>query len=77
MNQVSMQAMVLPEYISADEQTIGFHGASEFKSRITFKKTGDGFQADSLCSNGYTFTFYFRHQKAPQIYIDKGLSPLH
>ena len=76
-NQVSMQAMVLPEYISADEQTIGFHGASEFKSRITFKKTGDGFQADSLCSNGYTFTFYFRHQKAPQIYIDKGLSPLH
>ena len=77
MNEVSIQVMVLPEYISADEQTIMFHGASEFKLRITFKKKGDGFQADSLCSNGYTFTFYFRHQKPPQSYIDKGLSPLH
>jgi hypothetical protein len=42
-----------------------------------FKKTGDGFQVDTLCSNGYTFTFYFRHQPAPKKYIDEGYAHLH
>ena len=77
LNQVFIQAVHLPENISCDEQTIAFHGRSKHKVRIKFKKTGDGFQADTLCSEGYTFTFYFRHQNAPKKYLDEGYSPLH
>ena len=77
LNQVFMQAIHLPEKISCDEQTIGFHGSSKHKSRIKYKKTGDGFQADSICCKGYTYPFYFCHQQAPKKYLDEGYSPLH
>lgn len=77
LNEVFIQAAVLPEKLSVDEQTIQFHGASKLKSRIKYKKTGDGFQCDSVCSNGYTATFYFRHQPAPKKLVAKGYSPLH
>jgi len=77
LNGVFIQAAVLPERLSVDEQTIMFHGASKLKARIKYKKTGDGFQCDSICANGYTVTFYFRHQPAPKKYIENGLSPLH
>jgi hypothetical protein len=33
-----MQAAVLPEKLSVDEQTIMFHGPSKLKSRIKYKK---------------------------------------
>ena len=59
------------------KKLIIFHGASEFKSRIVFKKSGDISQEDSFCSNEYTFTFNFQHQKPLESYIDQGLSPLH
>ena len=77
LNVVFIQAVHLPECISCDEQTIGFHGACAMKQRIKFKKTGDGFQVDTLCSNGYTYTFYFRHQPAPSKYLNAGYAPLH
>ena len=38
---------------------------------------GDGFQCNALCSDGYTFAFYFRNEPPPAEYIKKGLSPLH
>ena len=60
-----------------DEQTIGCKGRHPDIIRITFKKEGDGFQCDSLCTDGYTYTFYFRNQPAPKKYLDDGLSPLH
>ena len=77
LNLVFIQAAVLPEKLSVDEQTIMFHGSSKLKSRIKYKKTGDGFQCDSICSDGYTATFFFRHQHAPKKYLEKGFSPLH
>ena len=77
LNKVSIQAVHLPERISCDEQTVGFTGKDSKKSRIKYKKVGDGYQADSLCVNGYTYTFYFRHQPAPKKYLDQGYSPLH
>ena len=77
LNKVCIQAASLPENLSVDEQTIAFQGMSKLKSRIKYKKTGDGFQCDSICSNGYTITFFFRHQPAPKKYIEKGYSPLH
>ena len=72
-----MQAMHLPENISCDEQTIGFSGRDSKKARVKYKKVGDGYQADSICCQGYTYTFDFRHQPPPKKYIDEGYSPLH
>ena len=45
--------------------------------RIIYKKEGDGFQCDALGSDGYTYTFFFRNQPAPQSYLDQDLCPLH
>ena len=76
-NTVSLEAVDLPENLAVDEQTIGFQGRSSNKQRIKHKKTGDGFQADALCCEGFTVSFYFRHQRAPKKYTDLGISPLH
>jgi len=59
---VSKQAVVLGEDLSADEKRIGFQGPHQDKLKIDYKNEGDGFQTDSLCSDGYTWTFYFHNQ---------------
>ena len=41
------------------------------------KKEGDGFQADCICDEGYTFTFYFRNPPAPKKYLAMGFLPLY
>ena len=74
---VSMLAWTCGDMISVDEQTIGFQGRHGDKLRITYKAEGDGFQCDALCSDGYTYCFYFRNVPAPSGYIEKGHSPLH
>lgn len=74
---VSKNCMFIGTSIAIDEQDIGFQGKHKDKQRVTFKKVGDGFLLDALCSDGYTYTFYFRNQPAPKSWIDKGLSPLH
>ena len=63
--------------ISADEQTIGFKGQHQDKQRISYKREGDGFLADTLCESGFTYTFYFRNMPPPKHYISKGCSALH
>ena len=78
MLQVSQAAVFLGRNLSCDEQTIGFQGQHKSKQRITYKKEGDGFLADCICSNGYTYAFYFRHQKASDGFITNTMcSPLH
>ena len=69
MKKVSMEAWKCGRIISVDEQTIGFQGRHGAKLRITYKREGDGFQCDALCDDGYTYTFYFRHQPAPEKYL--------
>ena len=51
LNKAFIQEAVLPAKLGVDEQTIQFHGASKLKSHMKHKKTGDGFQCDSICSN--------------------------
>ena len=74
---VSKAAIVLGKGLAVDEETIGYKGRHPDILRITYKKEGGGFQCDTLCSDGYTFTFYFRNQPAPKCFIDKGMFPLH
>ena len=62
---LSKKAWILANIISVDEQTTGFQGWHPSKLCITYKKEGDGFQCDALCDDGYTFTFYFRHEPPP------------
>ena len=38
-----MDAVELPQNLSVDEQNIGFQGRYAIKSRIKYKKVGDGF----------------------------------
>lgn len=76
-NRVSKKAVHLGRDLSCDEQTVGFQGNHKDKMRITYKKEGDGFMADCICCDGYTFNFHFRHQAASQNLIRQGLSPLH
>ena len=64
------------EYISIDEQTIGFQGRHTDKIRVSYKDAGDGFQADTICADGYTFNWYFRNQPAPPHYLNQGFSLL-
>ena len=76
--QVSKEAAAIGKNLSCDEQTVGFQGHHKDKQRITYKKEGDGFLADALCSDGYTFAFHFRHQPASQkIMKEHDCSPLH
>ncbi len=77
MNGVNKKAVHLGRDLSCDEQTVGFQGHHKDKQRITYKNEGDGFLADCICSEGYTYNFHFRHQAPSKILIDAGLSPLH
>ena len=78
MLKVSKEAMFIGKNLSCDEQTIGFQGNHKDKQRITYKKEGDGFLADCICSNGYTYAFHFRHQKASETLMKElNCSPLH
>ena len=75
---VSQEAIFLGQDLSCDEQTIGFQGHHRDKQRITYKKEGDGFLTDCICSDGYTYCFHFRHQEASsKIMQEFGCSPLH
>ena len=50
--------------ILCHEQTVGFTGKYSKKSWVKYKKVGDSYQEDSLCVNGYMYSFYFCHQSA-------------
>ncbi len=71
--------MWVPEkWVTIDEQTLGFQGASEMKLCISYKREGDGFQCDAVCDGGYTYSFYFRHGPPPNVgeqYKHLDLSP--
>ena len=61
---------------SIDEMTMRFQGQHKDKQRITYKAEGDGFQADALCDEGFTYQVYMRNDPAPKKYMKQGLSPL-
>ena len=63
--------------ISVDEMTMRFKGKHKDKLRITYKKEGDGFQADALCDDGFTLQVHMSNDPAPKKYLKHGLSPLH
>ena len=73
---VSMDAWDMGEVLSCDEQDIGFTGRHQDKQRVNYKDEGDGFLTDSLCQDGYTYSFYFRNMPAPKKYVDQGYSPM-
>jgi hypothetical protein len=71
------KAWELGRALAVDEMTMRFKGKHKDKRRITYKAEGDGFQADALCDNGYTYQVYMRNDPAPSKYLKQGLSPLH
>ena len=63
--------------ISVDEMDISLKGRHKYKQRVNYKKGGDGFLVDALCTEGYTYSWYFKNQLAPRKWIGYGPSPLH
>ncbi|KAK3240642.1 hypothetical protein CYMTET_49530 [Cymbomonas tetramitiformis] len=63
--------------VSLDEQDAGFQGKCAFKDKIKYKKEGDGFLADCICEQGYTYTFHFRHDPTPFPLTQQAASDLH
>jgi len=76
-NEVFMEAAILPQDLSCDEESIALLGKDKKKMRLKFKKVKGVYQTDALCCDGYTFTFYVWHQPPPDNYIKQGYSPLH
>ena len=77
MNIIGPKIVKLGCCISIDEMTMRFKGRHKDKRRITYKAEGDGFQADALCQEGYTYQVFMRNDPAPKKYLKQGLSPLH
>ena len=63
--------------ISIGEMTTRFKGNHKDKKRIAYNAEGDGFQADALCQDGFTYHIFIRNDPAPPKYVYQGLSPLH
>jgi hypothetical protein len=76
-NFCGQRARALGRDFAIDEQSIGFQGKHIDKLRVTYKAEGDGFQADALCQDAFTYALYYRNDPAPKKYLDTGLSPLH
>jgi hypothetical protein len=76
-NFCGQRARALGRDFAIDEQSIGFQGKHVDKLRVTYKAEGDGFQADALCQDAFTYALYYRNDPAPKKYLDTGLSPLH
>ena len=77
MNYIFPLIWLLACAFSIDEMTMGFKGQHRDKRRINYKAEGDGFQADALCQDGFTYQVYMRNDRAPAKYLKNGLSPLH
>ena len=74
---VSMATWDMGHCLSCDKQTIGFKGNHANTQWISYKKEGDGFLADALCDNGYSYTFHLCNMPNLQKYINLKCSPLH
>ena len=72
-----MSAWRLGRNNSGDEQMIRFQGRHSDKLQITYKAEGDSFQCDALADSGFTWTFYFHNQLAPEKWTKLGYSLLH
>ena len=73
---VKTQYFLVAAYLVMKRQWDARVGTPTFCALI-IKKEGDGFQCDALGSDGYTYTFFFHNQPAPQTYLDNDLYPLH
>ena len=71
------QYIYLGQRLYVDEQIIGCQGRHPDILLINYKAEGDGFQCDSVCADGYTYSLYFRNQPAPKLLLDLVMSLLH
>ena len=54
---------------SIDEMSMRFQGKHVDKRQITYKNEGDGFQANALRQDGFTYKIFMRNDPAPLKYI--------
>ena len=69
MMRVAKYGIHIGKSISVDEMDISFQGRHKDKQRVTYKKGGDGFLVDDLCTEGYTYSWHFINQLAPRKWL--------
>ena len=57
LNKQAKDMWVPGKWVAIDKQTLGFPGASGMKLCISYKREEDGFQCDTVCNGGYTYSF--------------------
>ncbi len=57
LNQQASRMWLPGKFVDINEQTIGFQGSLGLKIRILYKRKGNGFQCNTICNCGYTFSF--------------------
>ena len=63
--------------ISIDEVATSFKGNHKYKNIIKCNDEGDGFQANELFQDGFTYHIFMEKDPDPPRYTDQGLSPIH
>ena len=64
-----MEALYFSQNIPAYEQIVGFGRKNKKNIQMKYTKKKEGYQVDTLCYRGYTYTFYFFHQSPPTKFI--------
>ena len=57
---------------SIDKMTMIFQGQHKDKHYITYKAEGDGFQADALCNEVFTYQVYMHNDPHPRSILNKA-----
>ena len=63
--------------VDVEKMTIRFKGHHHDNLRITYKAEGDGFQANALCYDVYSYQVYMQNDPALKKYLKQNISPLH
>ena len=71
LNKQAKDMWVPGKWVAINKQTLGFQfqGALGMKLRISYKREGDGFQCNTVCDGGYTYSFYFCHGPPSNVLI--------
>ena len=71
MNYIFPASWLLACAFSVDGMIMGFKGQHRDKRRITYKKEGDGFQANVLFQDEITYQVFMKNDHTPEKYLKK------
>ena len=73
---ICLQKLHARKCISGDEHSVSSKGHHVENIWLNLKKSGNGFQSDAICDDGYALCFYFYNKPAPYTNLKQGSPPL-